>query len=243
VWLRWRCQHPPHDIIAALIDLGADSNSASIFLRFGFRKTGAVLEGGMDLSDDPWIWLSSRHFPAEKLHAIGVVSFRWNNCEFWLLLLLCSISKIPRREIWAMAHDLGDLAICTRIETFMVFRGYKDHGRALIENVLEVYDICRKNRNSIVHAWVRASGPDPSLARKSRKPDNSEPSPFPSSLADIRRVADDIEDLGNRLWLMCCLIDDGQLAKPVASPEKVPLPELLWKNPPQGPRERSRRPV
>ncbi len=195
----------------------------------------------MTLSADPWI-ADNCPLPAEKLHAIGVIAFRWNNCEFWLLLLLCAVSKIPRREVWAMAHDLGDMAICSRIETFAAFRGYRDHGKVLIENVLEVYDLCRQNRNSIVHAWTRAAGPDPSLARKSKKPDNPEPSPFPSTLTDIRRVADDIEALSTRLWLVCCLLDDGELEKPLISPEKLPLPETLWKPPPQSRRKSPRQP-
>jgi hypothetical protein len=187
----------------------------------------------MTLSADPWIAKNSP-LSADRLHAIGVVTVRWNDCELWLLLLLCSVSKIPRRDIWAMAHDLGDIAMCTRVKTFTVFRGYRDHGRALIENVLAVYDLCRQNRNSIVHAWTRFSGPNPPLARKSKKADNPEPSPFPSDLSDIRRVAEDIEELRARLWLLCCMIDDGELAKPLTSPEKLLLPGLLWTSPRQG---------
>jgi|HubBroStandDraft_3_1064219.scaffolds.fasta_scaffold133589_1 hypothetical protein len=187
----------------------------------------------MTLSADPWIAKNSPLSP-ERLHAIGVVNVRWNDCEFWLLLLLCSVSKIPRREIWAMAHDLGDIAMCKKIRTFTLFRGYRDHGRALIENALDVYDLCRQNRNNIVHAWVRASGSDPTLSRKSKKPDDPEASPFPSDLGDIRRVAEDVGELQTRLWLLCCMIDDGELAKPLTSPEKLLEPELLWTSPRQG---------
>jgi hypothetical protein len=185
-----------------------------------------------NLTDDPWV-VSNSPLPADKLHAIGTIAFRWNECEFWLFLLLCAVSKLPRSDAWAMAHDLGDVAICTRVQVFATFRGYHPDAMALIENVLKVYDLCRQNRNSIVHAWTRTSGPDPSLARKSKKPDDPEATPFPSTLTDLRRVADDVKSLSIRLWLLNCFLEDGSMAKPLASPKKLPLPELLWKPPPQ----------
>lgn len=182
----------------------------------------------MTLTADPWV-KDNCPLPAEKLHAIGVIAFRWNNCEFWLLLLLCGVSKLPRRDVWAMVHDLGDVAMCTRVRTFALFRGYHPDAIALIENVLAVYDLCRQNRNSIVHAWTRSSGADPSLARKSKKPHDPESTPFPSELPDLRRVANETEWLSARLWLLCCLLEDGSMNKPLPSPKILPLPELLWK--------------
>lgn len=195
----------------------------------------------MTLSADQWI-AENHMLSPEKLHAIGVVAFQWNQCEYWLLLLLRSVSKIPRREIWAMAHDMGDVAMCEKIETFVAFRGYHADGKELIENALQVHDLCRQNRNSIVHAQARASGRYSLMARRSKKPDNPEPTVFRARLIDVRRVADEIEILRERLWLLCCLLDDGRMTKPLASPEKLPLPERLWKPSPQDHAKRPRQP-
>jgi len=86
-----------------------------------------------DLVFDPWVQLNSPLAP-DKLHAIGVIAFRWNKCEFGLLVLLADIVGMPRNEVWAMVHDLRDNAICQRVRTFTAFRVLGAGVKALIEN-------------------------------------------------------------------------------------------------------------
>jgi hypothetical protein len=185
-----------------------------------------------DFTADSWV-ASNSPLPADKLHAIGVIVCRWNACELYLFLLLCNVLRLPRRDVWAIAYDLGDVAISRRIETLAAFKGYHRDGMALIANVLEVYNLCRQNRNSIIHAWTHGSGHDPPLARKSKEPHDPQAIPFPSTLPDLRRVADELESLRIQLWLVNCLLEDGSMAKPITSPEKLSLPSLLWTPPRQ----------
>ena len=155
-----------------------------------YSTAGACCMTNLD-SSDPWIAANSP-LPADKLHAIGVIAFRWNRCELGLFLLLSAVAKLPRRDVWAMTHDLGDMAMCDRVRTFALFRGYHPDGMTLISNALTIYDRCRQNRNSIIHAWTISVGRDPPLARKSKKGSDPEPIPLPSAISELRRVADEI---------------------------------------------------
>jgi hypothetical protein len=76
----------------------------------GFVFFGAVMT---DLSSDAWIGSNSEIQP-ERLHAIGVVSYQWNHCEFWLFQLFCGVAELTERKAWALVYDLGDIAIATR---------------------------------------------------------------------------------------------------------------------------------
>ena len=181
-------------------------------------------------SSDPWIAANSP-LPADKLHAIGVIAFRWNRCELGLFLLLSAVAKLPRRDVWAMTHDLGDMAMCDRVRTFALFRGYHPDGMTLISNALTIYDRCRQNRNSIIHAWTISVGRDPPLARKSKKGSDPEPIPLPSAISELRRVAEEIGDLETRLWLLDRLLQDRMMDGPHTLPEILPLPEILLKPP------------
>ncbi len=194
-----------------------------------------------DLNTDPRIEANSP-LPADTLHAIGVIAFRWGRCELGLFLLLAAVAKLPRRDVWAMTHDLGDVSICDKIHTFALRQGYHPDGLALIKNGLALYDRCRQNRNTVVHAWTFSSSLDPPLVRRSRKAIDPEPTPFPSSRTDLRRVADDIGGLATRLWFLDCLLEERGLDAPIASPGILPLSEILW-TPPQSSRKERPRPL
>jgi hypothetical protein len=186
-----------------------------------------------DLGSDAWISSNSEIAP-ERLHAIGVVSFQWNHCEFWLFQLFCGIADLSDQKAWALVYDLGDNAISTRITVLMQTRGFHPNAIVLIENALEFYDRCRQNRNSIIHAWTQGRGHWAKMVRKSKDPRTMESAPFPCELEDVRRVAEEIQWLSRRLWILACLYEDGSLAREMSSPRTLPLPDVLWKHPLQG---------
>lgn len=161
----------------------------------------------------------------QRLHALGVITQRWNRAEQWLFTIFCDVSGYDEAEAWALVYDLGTSAISDRIRSLLKLRNF-DAEAPLIENALEVFHVCRQNRNTVTHAWTRGVANDgsPSLARKSRKADNLDADPFPSSVEDLRRVADEIESLNNRLWLLSCFSEDGQ---PPSSLKKHPVPASL----------------
>jgi hypothetical protein len=183
----------------------------------------------MALADDPWIAANSPLSP-ERLHAIGLITFRWNECEFWQFQLFRCVSELAQSEAWAFVFDLGDEAISVRIKTLMTIREYHKGGRALIENALDIYGYCRQNRNSLAHAWSHGKqNGEAILARKSKKPSDIDPEAFPADLTTLKRVADEIEVLETRLWLLCCLLEEGTISTPPPSLGILPLPSLLWR--------------
>lgn len=192
-----------------------------------------------DFEIDEWVTANSA-LGHKRLHALGVIAYQWNRAELWLFHIFCDVSGFDEPEAWALIYDLGDVAICGRIKTLLKFRNLAAEA-PLIENALEIYDICRQNRNSAMHAWTRGLSADGhiGLARKSKKADQIDPEPFPSSLDDLRRVAKDIEALNNRLWLLSCFAEDGQ---PPTSLDILPVPNALWTPPPQASTRQKRQP-
>ena len=194
-----------------------------------------------DLAEDVWI-SSNSEIDAERLHAIGVITFQWNRCEFWLFQLFCAISELPSEKAWTLVYDLGDMAMCIRISVLAETRGFHPDAMTLIKNALKYYDLCRQNRNSVVHAWMQARGFKLTLVRKSKSPAKMEHAPFPCELADIRGVAENVQTLSRRLWILVILCEDRLMARAIPSPKILPLPELLWK-PPLHPNTKQKRPL
>ena len=71
----------------------------------------------MTLSDDEWI---KSHSPieAEKLHALGLITFMWNACEYKLFELFHLTFGITPQLAWLLVHDLGSVSISDRIKAF-----------------------------------------------------------------------------------------------------------------------------
>jgi len=136
----------------------------------------------IDFDVDPWMIANSK-LGHKRLLALGVIAYQWNKAELWLFHIFCDVSGYSEAEAWSLVYDLGDVAICARIKSLLKYRKLTSEA-PLIENALEVYDLCRQNRNSAMHAWTRGISDDGQigLARKSKKADQIEPDPFPSGL-------------------------------------------------------------
>jgi hypothetical protein len=197
------------------------------------------------LSWDAWMTTHSP-LPPKKLHALGYVQFAWNACEHHLFSLLAEVIGLPERDVWTLAHDLGDIAVVTRIK-ILAKRRYKDDPVTVrvIENALEVYDICRQNRNQLTHFDIAAGlGSDVlTLFRRSKNPETRDSPPFPDSLNDIRRVGRDIRRLSGHLqhiWMVLLVNRVQGRREPL--PNILRVPEPLWKPLPHVPTKRKRRP-
>jgi hypothetical protein len=68
--------------------------------------------------DEEWIRGNSEIAP-EKLHAIGVIAFAWNQCEKWLFHLFADLSGLSTEDAWRKAHDWDDGKICARIKLLL----------------------------------------------------------------------------------------------------------------------------
>ena len=156
-------------------------------------------------------------------------------------------------EIHGLAHELGDIALMTRIK-FVAHRIENDVPLiAAITNALEVYEVCRQNRNQLSH-FDMALVPIGEglqlrlgLTRRGKTPEYRRSIPFPDLIKDIRRVARDIRRLNTYLYRlerhMFAKWKPSEFIQPEQwpLPNTLPLPELLWKPPLKLPKNRSPR--
>jgi hypothetical protein len=153
------------------------------------------------LSCDNWIRINSE-IEAQRLHALGVVTFRWNVCENKLFALFWTPLDLPNEEAQVISHDMNLTDVTTRVRALASIKLKKDKKLiAAIKNGLQVFERCRTNRNQLTHftfVLARESETGPfrlALARTSRKPEYRERVQFADSITDIRRVARDIRQL------------------------------------------------
>jgi hypothetical protein len=183
-----------------------------------------------EMRDDKWVAANSP-IDAERLHALGAVIVYWTECEKELFLLFGEVLGLPLQELWVIAHDLGNVAISTKIEVLARAKNFSSEIQLAIKNALAVYDICRQNRNQLVHFWT--SGSDLSGGRKSKKPDWRVPQRFKSDLADIRRGRRYQGALIPYVKLEAAINKTGRAAPNSPLPTELALPALLYSPPPQ----------
>jgi hypothetical protein len=195
------------------------------------------------IPDDPWIVHATERsgFEPERFHALGVVNYRWQHAERSLRAFLADLADIEWYTAWAIIHDMGDIALSHSIRELL---NQKQDLSADLKDVttfaLKLYDINRINRNQLTHFTPLAAGSNVTLLRI--KGPRHEPQTIPASLQDIRRIADDITTLGAFLGGVGNVLgwEYGKRRAPAkyqgaapALPSRPPLPEMLWKPPPQ----------
>ena len=140
---------------------------------------------------------------------------------------------------WILGHDLGDIALSTRIRELMRRKDLRNDIQALIENYLTNYDICRQNRNVLSHftAFIPKDADLESIELKSisfvraKVGVAADHQYFPSALNDIRRVASKIRGLSLHSWSIFQALEELARGKPATLPPLIVAPELLVKPP------------
>jgi hypothetical protein len=193
--------------------------------------------------DDAWIARNSMISP-EKLHALGVITFRWNVAEASLKVLLINIAQVDFAAIWAIIHNLGNEAISESITELLKKANLPEPVTKAILHGLKLFDANRINRNQLTHIlptalvssdFARLKGP------------SFNPEPLPDDVSDLRRVADDIGRLQKYMGALLGIVASRQYSlKPGGIlpplPDPIPLPERLWKPPPASPPKRKEPP-
>jgi hypothetical protein len=136
------------------------------------------------------------------------------------------------------AHDLGDIAISSRILELMIRLKVRNDIRDLLNNYLTNYDICRQNSNVLTHftAHIPEEADSESFDLKAVsfvrvKGISANKQLFPSSLTDIRRAAVDIRGLALHSWRIYEVLELLAPGKPSELPPLIVAPELLVKPP------------
>ncbi|MGY3358471.1 hypothetical protein ACVWZK_005134 [Bradyrhizobium sp. GM0.4] len=183
---------------------------------------------------DKWITENSQ-ISAEKLHALGVVNYRWNCADVALKSLLAGVARFEFIRLWTIIHDLGDLTASAAILEILYSTPQPEPVDKAIRLGLKLYEQNRVNRNQLTHF-----GPgmriDADLTRM--KGPRFNPQALPDSIADIRRVADDMGRLLDYFSKLITVVyarqyslKSGGILPPL--PEPIALPELLVKPRPQ----------
>jgi len=188
----------------------------------------------MALSDDPWIKTHSIIDP-ERVHALGVITLQWNHCERNLWLIFSVVFSLPRRVAWIIGHDIGDISLCEKIKEMLKVTHPAPEIAEVIDAYLKAYDACRINRNTLTHftGSIDATNPDMSNAVfLRRKGISGKPNPLPSTLQDIRRVAEEIHRFMVYSWRLYKALQARVEGTQAKLPPPIAAPEPLWKPPP-----------
>jgi hypothetical protein len=193
----------------------------------------------MPLSDDPWIAEHSIIDP-ERLHALGMITLFWNHCERMLFFIFCFVFKFGPRLGWIIAHDMGDKSLSDRIKEHLKASPLLPDEQALILNALDVYDVCRQNRNALTHFTVRITSKDENendFKFVRTKGPTAVPVEFPSTLKDVRAIAFNTKMLSVYLHQIYQALTAREGGKDAPLPPIVDAPELLLKLLPQSHKE------
>jgi hypothetical protein len=116
-------------------------------------------------------------------------------------------------------------------------RGFHEDAIDHLKHASKLYDRCRSNRNAYVHAggaMAATSDGSKGLALVRKKGPELFGQKLPDSLADIRRVGEQIRELNRYLADLCMTVATISKEENVEPwPEKPPLPELVVRPPPQ----------
>lgn len=141
---------------------------------------------------DDWI-KTHQELPPAHLHALGCLSLYYNSCEHALFGLFCDVANVTEKRGRILVHDMDSARIWQRISDFAEI-DLDAEMLAHIEHARRIFDVCKSNRNSYIHAILGASDtPDKPLGLKFQKGKFFKPKSVDDSLETIRRVADEIE--------------------------------------------------
>ena len=88
----------------------------------------------------------------DHLTALGVISTNWNTLELVLYMLLFSFLDAPRDTAQAVFHSLGNVARTDLLLTMLRRNAIDREIIDRVEHFVKAYNICRENRNWLLHA-------------------------------------------------------------------------------------------
>ena len=156
---------------------------------------------------------------AASLHAIGAIVDEWNHCEMEMFILVERLSRMDAHKLKILIGDANNVEIAEKAKSLCKFINAPPDVQAVIVNYCAVFDVCRINRNSIVHAWPEGKG------FRTQKGHSLEKHLFAAPLNVLREVADEITLCRARL----VKLNDALRRVPrCALPDTLPVPKTRW---------------
>lgn len=179
---------------------------------------------GSDMSDQLDDWATSRFISWDRAHAVGLIALYWNFCEDGVRSLLINYSGMNDFDGEHFTYDMNTVSMTEKIKSLI---SHKENERIIIDqinHILQAVEICRKNRNNIIHSWTNIKG-DKLFLSKLRK---NIPSTyvFDFNVTKIRKVADEIFSVGHFLIFLNLYLSSRDNERIVQSlPNIPPIPQ------------------
>jgi hypothetical protein len=189
----------------------------------------------LDPSIDPW----AAHF-----HAIGAIAVGWNDLELWMHKILEKLTRFDDGAADYLISMLVNVSISGLVKRVARSTDGRSEIIDLLDDLIDGFEICRENRNTVLHSRLvmGLAGPSTGLAKRAKEGGYNA---FPGDITDLVRVASEINAFGEfalgvyiEILRHPTAIRGGGLAelllteKPGPLPSRPPLPNKLNPNPP-----------
>jgi hypothetical protein len=161
--------------------------------------------------DYPW----NDHAKEKEYYAsVGYLTQQWNILEMLYCHRASDIMGLKRADHDLIFRHLGTVSIGTFMNEYAERHIKSAAARDQLAHVTNFVNLCRINRNAIVHGWVREYG-DLSHIKISSRADQRRrnKTEFSISIEDIARVCDDIQMAGRLTLAMSFLIHKKGVSK------------------------------
>lgn len=199
----------------------------------------------MDQDNDKNItWADGFHErDAPYYAAVGYLCHQWNSVEYFTYSLGPKAMGLPLNTHDILFRHMSILAVQNFVVDY-TRRQHDDETANQVEHVNQYVDVCRRNRNIIVHSSPTHDFKTSVEILRSRPDKNrKEAKHYSRSTAEVRRVSDDCEVAGQMLINLELLISPPQERERMLAslfPDgdwrdrlllKLPLPLILASNP------------
>jgi hypothetical protein len=174
----------------------------------------------------------------EYYASVGYLTQQWNVLEILYCHRASDIMGLKRADHDLIFRHLGTVSIGTFMNEYAERHIKSVEARDQLAHVTKFVDLCRINRNAIVHGWVREYGDLSDIKITSRADQRRRnKTEFSISIEDIARVCDDIQMAGRLTFAMSLLFRKKGVSKAMQKligadwrsrlHAKPPLPKLV----------------
>jgi hypothetical protein len=187
------------------------ANFITAYLKKRLHRTGDRWVDFITFSD-PW-----------KLHALGVVAVRWSSCEGNLLHLLAVNRRVTVDDVRPEADKHDTSWQFRQVLEAVQARGFSDHVLLLLRAAADAFDVCRLNRNALLHAGQEMRHGSNRLHLTYRKRRASKRQSLDDDLQTIRRIADEIKTLDSHLSMLWAAMISNRATVEVMLADEEPI--------------------
>ena len=183
----------------------------------------------MALEDDPWV---RRPSSIPQIHALGLITYRWNDCEKFVPLLFWQVSQTAWSLARLITHDMQIPAVCDKIIEMLDQSAvaFDTETEDAIRYGMNLFSANRINRNQLTHCLPVVSKEEnaPLTMLRNKGPTHPKDA-LDTSLSSLRRVADEIMECSRYLHsIHVRLFYDLAVDEREPLLDRPPIPKRYW---------------